>query len=344
MTRTTEALGIGILGSGNMAEVYADALGTQVEGARLVAVALGSRAAAFATARGVDVEPGAAALLARDDVQLVVIATPHSTHEPLAVEAARAGRHVYLEKPMAVDVAACDRIIAACRDAGVLLTVAKQTRHLEMTRHARRLIDEGTIGEVRIIRATSPLMGLGLPEGHWLADPAEGDLFLDWGSHACDMFRWLTGSEAVRVHAEVADFGATGALGPTVLAQYRMADGSICQAFLSYEIPPPGLGSGSNTQYQVIGSAGILEWDLDRIVLGDAAGWRVIDEQPTWTDPWQPHHPRRIGNTARQVQGVVDAIREGVSPAVSGEDGRAAIAMAAGASRAAASRSTVTFP
>lgn len=341
---TSEVLGVGILGSGNMAEVYADALETQVEGARLVAVALGSRAGAFADARGVAAAPDAAALLARDDVQLVVIATPHSTHEPLAVQAARAGRHVYLEKPMAVDVAACDRIIATCREAGVLLTVAKQTRHMEMSRHARRLIDEGAIGEVRIVRATSPLIGLGLPEGHWLSDPREGDLFLDWGSHACDMFRWLTGSEAVRVAAETADFGRTGALGPTVMAQYRMADGSICQAFLSYEIPPPGLGSGSNTQYQVIGSTGILEWDLDRIVLGDTAGWRVIDEQPSWTDPWQPHHPRRIGNTARQLQAVVDAIREGGALPITGEDGRAAIAMATAASRAAATGTTVTFP
>jgi myo-inositol 2-dehydrogenase/D-chiro-inositol 1-dehydrogenase len=340
----TDMIGFGILGSGNMAEVYADALETQVEGARLVAVALGSRASTFAAARGVTAEPDEHALLARDDIQVVVIATPHSTHEPLAVAAARAGRHVYLEKPMAVDVAGCDRIIAACDAAGVLLTVAKQSRHLEMTQHARRLVDEGAIGEVRIVRGTSPLTGLGLPADHWLNDPAEGDLFLDWGSHACDMFRWFTGSEAVRVNAEVADFERSGALGPTVLAQYRMADGSICQAFLSYEIPPPGLGSGSNTQYQIIGSRGILEWDLDRIRLGDTDGWRVIDEQPSWTDPWRPHAPRRIGNTARQVQAFVDALRDGRPAPIPGTDGRAAIAMAAAASRAAATATTVVVP
>jgi myo-inositol 2-dehydrogenase/D-chiro-inositol 1-dehydrogenase len=341
---TSDVVGFGILGSGNMAEVYADALETQVEGARLAAVALGSRAPAMAAARGVAVAPTAEALLARDDVQVVVIATPHTTHEPLAVAAARAGRHVYLEKPMAVDVAACDRIIATCDAAGVRLTVAKQTRHMEMTMHARGLIDEGAIGEVRIIRGTSPLIGLGLPDDHWLADPAEGDLFLDWGAHCCDIFRWLTGSEAERVSAEVADFGRTGARGPTFMALFRMRDGAICQAFLSYEIPPPGLGSGSNTQYQVIGSDGILEWDLDRIRLGDGAGWRVIDEQPSWTDPWQPHHPRRIGNTARQVQSMVDAIRDGTPLVVSGADGRAAIAMAEAASRAAATATTVTLP
>ncbi|MBX3029013.1 MAG: Gfo/Idh/MocA family oxidoreductase [Chloroflexi bacterium] len=338
---TPDDIGVGILGSGNMAEVYIDALATQVRGARLSAIAMGSRAAGLAATHGVAAPPDAAALVARDDVQLVVIATPHSTHEPLAVAVARAGRHVYLEKPMAVDVAACDRIIAACGEAGVLLTVAKQTRHFEMTMHARRLIDEGAIGEVRIVRATSPLIGLELPDGHWIADPREGDLFLDWGAHACDAFRWFTGSEAIRVHAEVADFGATGHQGPTMMAQYRMADGSICQAFLSYEIPPPGLGSGSNTQYQVIGARGILEWDLDRIRLGDASGWQVVDEQPTWTDPWQPHHPRRIGNTARQVQAVVDALRTGSTPPVSGEDGRAAIVMASAASRAAATGMTV---
>ena len=140
-------VGFGILGSGNMARVYADALATQVEGGRLVAIALGSRAAALAAEFGVDAEPSAEALLGRPDVDVVVIATPHSTHLPLALAAAAAGKHVYLEKPMALDVAECDQIIDACQRAGVQLTVAKQTRHMEMSMRAKEYIDEGRIGE-----------------------------------------------------------------------------------------------------------------------------------------------------------------------------------------------------
>jgi predicted dehydrogenase len=337
-------IGFGILGSGNMAQVYADALHTQVDGGRLAAVALGSRALAFASENETDVEADADALLGRPDVDVVVITTPHSTHEELAIASARAGKHVYLEKPMARTVAECDAVIAACEEAGVLLTIAKQTRHFQMSMRAHELVRDGAIGELRIIRAMSPITGWELPPGHWIADPDEGDCFLDWGAHCCDAFRWLTRSEPVRVYADYANFGDVDARWPTAMAQYRMADGSICQAFLSYEIAPPGLGTNSNNQYQLIGSEGTIEFDLDRVRLGRGDAWETVCELPTWIHPFEPRNPRRIGNTARQVQDVIDALREGRAPAVGGHDGRAAIEMAEAASRSAATGQSVSFP
>jgi myo-inositol 2-dehydrogenase/D-chiro-inositol 1-dehydrogenase len=123
-----------------------------------------------------------------------------------------------------------------------------------------------------------------------------------------------------------------------------MANGAICQAFLSYEIPPPGLGTGSNNQYQLIGSQGIIEWDLDRVRLGRGEGWETVWELPTWIAPFEPRNPRRIGNTARQVQDVIDSLAQGRAPSVSGQDGRAAIEMAQAASRSAATGEAVTLP
>ncbi len=114
---TETPIGFGIIGSGNMARVYADALATQVTGGRLTAIALGTRAESLASEFGVATEPSAESLAARPDVDVVVIATPHSTHLPLALEVAAAGKHVYLEKPMALDVAECDQIIDACNRA-----------------------------------------------------------------------------------------------------------------------------------------------------------------------------------------------------------------------------------
>jgi len=338
-----QPLGVGILGSGNMAMVYADALATQVDGARLVMVALGSRAPGLADEHGVAAAADAAALLARPDVDIVVIATPHSTHRALALAAAAAGKHVYLEKPMALDVAECDAIIDACATAGVRLTVAKQTRHMQMSMRARELIDAGHIGEVRVVRATSPASGFELPPGHWLNDPQEGDLFLDWGSHACDSFRWFTGSEPERIYADYADFGDTGYRWPTGLVQVRMTNGAICQAFMAYQVAEPGLGSGSNTQYQIIGAEGTIEWDLDQIRVARDGHWRTEWQLETWLTPWQPRHARRIGNTARQVQGFVDAIRTGGETPVSGRDGRTAIAMAGAASRSAQTHEVVVM-
>src|SRR5437868_10228056 len=118
----TSELRFGILGSGNMARVYGDALTREgiVPRGRLTAIALGSRAPALAAEYpGVQAEKSAEALLARKDVDVVVIATPHSTHLALAKQVAAAKKHIYLEKPMALDVHECDQIIEACRAAGV---------------------------------------------------------------------------------------------------------------------------------------------------------------------------------------------------------------------------------
>jgi predicted dehydrogenase len=360
-------IGFGILGSGNMARVYADALATQVTGARLVAVALGSRAAELAPEYGAAVDESAEALLARPEVDVVVITTPHSTHRDLGVATAAAGKHIYLEKPMARTVAECDAIIEAARAAGVQVTIAKQTRHMQTAMKAKELIEDGAIGDIRIIRAMSPFSDFGLPPGHWLNDPGEGDCFLDWGSHACDAFRWYTESDATRVYADYANFGAIEARWPTALVQARMASGAICQAFMSYEVPEPGLGSGSNNQYLIIGAKGLIEWDLDTLRLGRVTGstapleepgsigffaspassggsWETVLSLESWTKPWDPRHERRIGNTARQVQGFLDALREGYAPRVGAADGRAAIEMTEAASRSAATGQAIHLP
>ena len=338
------SIGFGILGSGNMARVYADALATQVEGGHLVAVALGSRAPAFAEEYGIEAVADSASLGARGDVDVIIIATPHSTHAALAIGAAEAGKHVYLEKPMAMDIGECDAIIKACRDNDVLLTVAKQTRHFQMSTKAKQLLDEGAIGELMIVRAMSPFTSFGLGLDHWITHPGEGECFHDWGSHACDAFRWFTGSDAVRVYADYANFSGIPAPMPTAAVQIRMASGVICQAFLSYELPEPGLGTRSNNQYLLIGSRGMIEWDLDKVRVGSADGWETVWELENWVDPWQPAHPRRIGNSARQVDDVIAAIGEGRPPAISGEDGRAAIEMVQAASISAATGQAVSLP
>src|SRR5207342_3222165 len=153
---------------------------------------------------GAAVEPSAEALAARPDVEVIVIATPHSTHLALALAAAAAGKHVYLEKPMALDVAECDQIIDACRAKGVQLTIAKQTRYMEMSMRAKAFIDEGRIGRILFLRPMSVTPGAGfanVPQS-WPSDPREGDAFLDWGAHACDGIRWFTGADAIRAYAD----------------------------------------------------------------------------------------------------------------------------------------------
>ena len=143
---TETPIGFGILGSGNMARVYGDALTTQVDRrpARRRSP-LGTRARRrWPPSTGSTPKPSAEAPRRRAP-------TSTSSSSPRRIrptcrwrcDAAAAGKHVYLEKPMALDVAECDQIIDACQAAGVQLTIAKQTRHMEMSMRAKAYSTRG---------------------------------------------------------------------------------------------------------------------------------------------------------------------------------------------------------
>jgi predicted dehydrogenase len=148
-------IGIGMIGSGFMGLTYSEAIAKHARGAKLVAVTGGKRAAELAGDYGVWEAPSVEALLARDDVQAVVLATPDQNRKDLTLAAAAAGKHVLAEKPMAPTVADCDLMIAACREAKVNLAVVKTERFRKITKRAKQLIDDGTIGPVRMVRTVS---------------------------------------------------------------------------------------------------------------------------------------------------------------------------------------------
>jgi predicted dehydrogenase len=91
-------------------------------------------------------------MLARPELEAVVITSPHQAHRPQALAAAAAGKHVYIEKPMSLSVADCDEIIAACAAAGVRLTVNFVTRFRDAPMAMKRLVDDGAIGAIRMIQ------------------------------------------------------------------------------------------------------------------------------------------------------------------------------------------------
>ncbi len=343
-------MGFGILGSGNMARVYGDALTRDgiVPRGRLVAIAMGTRAGELAAEYpGVTAEASAEALLARSDIDTVVIATPHSTHLSLCRQVAAAGKHIYLEKPMALDVNECDEIIASCKAAGVQLTIAKQTRHMEMSMRAKEHIDSGRIGDMLFMRPQSVTPGHGfenVPQS-WPMDPREGDAFLDWGSHACDATRWLTGAEPVRIYADYDNFTNQPIPDSTAMVQARMSNGAISNMLMSYEVGPSGFGTRRNTQYLMVGTKGSVFFDLDRCELWTGRTDRTVWELPSWTLPdFKPRDPRRIGNTSRQIIQFIDDVLAGRPPVITGEDGRKAIEMTQAARLSAKTGRAINLP
>ncbi len=335
-------VGYGLIGSGTMGLVYSEALAKQVPNGALRAITGGSRAAALAAEYRVPAIGSVDEMLSRDDIGAVIIATPHTTHLPYTRACAAAGKHVYCEKPMAVTVGECDEMIAACRDAGVKLTVAAQSRQNPVFKTAKELIENGTVGEVRMIRVLSSTVGWDIAEGSWIEDPDEGGAFLDWGVHGMDILNWFIGSRATRVFATFENYGGSAMPDISTMAQYEMASGAMVQVWMSYEMPSPGLGS--NMGLTIVCSKAILQMDRYWLKLGIGDDWTDVISIEGWNWLLDPKNPRRIAMSAGQLRDFSGNIIDDTEPSPSGEEARNAVEMIDYARRSAAAHRSIDIP
>jgi predicted dehydrogenase len=125
------------------------------------------------------------ALLARDDVDLVSVVTPHNTHAPLVLACLQAGKHTVVEKPMCLSIAEATAMTEAAQAADRTLTVFHNRRHDGNVRAIREVIEEGRLGEVFHLELSA--CGRGRPGDTWRSQKeVSGGLLYDWGSHAID--------------------------------------------------------------------------------------------------------------------------------------------------------------
>jgi predicted dehydrogenase len=332
----------GVVGSGFMGQTWARVIDRHVPEARLIAVAGGRGAAGLADQHDVEATTPDA-LFVRDDIDAVVIATPVPSHRPLVEAAARGAKHVLVEKPMTGTRADADAMVAAADAAGVRLGVVSQHRFRGAPMAARTAIDAGRIGRIRMVRVFGPNAGWDIPADAWASDRAQVSPYMDWGAHACDIVRWLTGSEAALAFAQFATYTEVPPAEQSSMAYYTLADGVMVQIWLTYELPEPSLGSAM--QLLITGSDGIIELDSYGMVrLGTpGSGWSTIFEQPVF-DPLDPDDPVRLQAYASQLRDLIEAIAEGRDPAVSGREGALTTSMLEAAERSAASGQTVRLP
>jgi predicted dehydrogenase len=206
MSQPVAELRFGVIGCGVIAYWQHLRILQSLPGARLVA-ASDPDAAARERARkltGVEVHAEAAALLAREDVDAVVVAAPTPLHAELGAQAAEAGKHAYLEKPAASDCAGADRLAAAFAASGVTCAVGFNRRSHPLCRQARELIASGKLGAVRGVLSTfnEPLGESSMPG--WKARRSSGGgVLLDLGSHHLDLIPWLLGDKIARVRGRM---------------------------------------------------------------------------------------------------------------------------------------------
>ena len=309
-------IGVGILGSGFMGRTWAETVRTNAN-ARLVAIAGGTRAAALGADYDVPVVD-LVALLGDPKVDLVLLATPPRSHPEQAIAAANAGKHLLIEKPMANTVADCDTITEAAVRNDIRLAIVSQHRFRQSPLAARKLIDDGRIGDVRMIRVMGATAGYDAPNDTWKADPNEQTVWADWAAHACDVTRWMAGSEPTLAFAAAQSFQPEPPPEQSAMAVYHFGNGVMADIWLTYEISPPGLGSA--LQFFITGSKGMIDFDsYGSVKLGDADGWRTVYEQPSF-DPMDPLNPVRIKAYSDELDDVVGAIRERREPRVNATD------------------------
>lgn len=194
----------GILGTGMIAHKFAQALQATATG-RLVAV--GSRGAEaaqrFAAEFGVvRAHGGYAELIADVEVEAVYVATPHPSHAELAIAAARAGKHVLCEKPLTLNLADSERVVAAARAAGVTLMEAFMYRCHPQTAQLAALVRDGAIGRLGLVEAAFGFHCDFIPGHRLFANALGGGGILDVGGYPVSMARLLAGAAQGRTFAD----------------------------------------------------------------------------------------------------------------------------------------------
>lgn len=330
-------LRMALLGSGYMGRSYAECITRHNTRARLTAISGGTRAPKLASDYGAADEPSYESLLARDDVDAVLIATPHADHCAQVLQAAARGKHVLVEKPMATSVADCDAMIAACERAGVMLQVIQTLRFRGTPARAMQLIAAGEIGAVRMIHGQSLVRSYDIPAGSWAGRPEHGGAFLDMGVHNFDIMRFWSGSEVSRVFAQVMTYGGSGHAALSAMTQLSFASGVAAQQWTSYEIPSRPLTLSSH-RYVIVGETGALEVDgYGALVLSRPDSSEVVWEQPAFDFVNRPLDPVRLEAFFTQIQLFIDDLLDDRPPAVPGSEGRAAVAIVEAAVASAAS-------
>lgn len=342
-------LRIGLIGSGAISTQHVEAIGV-VDGVRLTALASATaeRARTAGARWGVPWTTDVDELLARSDVDAVAICTPSGLHAGQATAALRYGKHVLIEKPIALSVADADAIITQARDRGLVVGTVSQRRFEPVMRRLHEALMSGALGRPVLIAAE----GLyARPQSYYDSAQWRGTIALDGGVlmnqaiHLVDLVRWM-GGPVESVSGQVATLGHAIEAEDTAAVTLRFTNGTL-GAIVATTCALPGLGQ----RLYCYGDAGHV-----RIVGDEAVEWEVPaapapmneesapDEPPA---PAMPHAGATWGTDAaghiRQYADFLSAIREGRAPTVTADDGRNAVEIIVAAYESNRSGRTVTL-
>jgi predicted dehydrogenase len=262
------------------------------------------------------------AALDKCDFDAVVITTPTPTHRDLTLMAASKEKHVFLEKPMALNLKECDDITNGARAAGVHLQLGFMRRFSPEFAAAYSRIQAGEIGEIMMVKSLTH--GPGLPPA-WARDLATSNgMLAEVNSHDWDSVRWFMGSNYQRVYTEVANFKGKA----NIVDTPNFYD----NANVNIKFESGGLGSisgicpcgyGYDARVEVIGTLGIMQ-------IGEMQGQAIVvctnRDQGLITPIFRTWPERFANGYIYEMQHFINCIQSDIEPNVGGADGRWAVA------------------
>ena len=316
-----ESIRVGIIGAGRIGRVHAENLAYRVPAADLAAVSDIFREAAVKLAADLQV-PAAhedhRRIMEDESIHAVAICSSTDTHAQMIIEAAAAGKHIFCEKPIALDLGEIDRALAAVEQAGVKLQIGFNRRFDPDFRRVRDVVSGGKIGAPHLLRITS-------------RDPqpppieyvkVSGGIFLDMTIHDFDMARFLIDSEVDEI------FAAGGVMVDPAIGQA----GDVDTAIITLRYQNGVIGTidnsrravyGYDQRVEVFGSEGMVmvsNKNPDSAVVSDAAG--VHGPLPLFF-----FVERYAEAYVAEMKEFVECIRQDVAPSVTGIDGRIPVVM-----------------
>lgn len=349
---TGRVFGFGVVGCGVIAPHHARAMG-RLPNARLVAATdvVREKAQAYAEANSCEVADDLDALCARDDVDVVSVCVPSGLHAEVGIRAAAAGKHLVVEKPIDVTLAAADALIAAVDAARVTMTVISQHRFDAGFVALRKLLDEEKLG--RLVLGDAKVKWYRsqayYDSGEWRGTRAldGGGALMNQGVHYTDMLRWTMGPvrevTAICVNQmheiEVED---------VALALLRFESGAVGSLEASTAVFP-----GMPERLELSGTGGTAVIENGELIVtelmserGDIGAYGAKAATSGGTGGSASAEPTAIGTDAHasQIADLLAAIEQGRPPLVTGSEARKALEVVCAVYESARRNATVRLP
>lgn len=316
----------GIIGTGAIAKVHADCIAI-IEDAELIAISSSSAARAQQAEALFSVKAYAnyKDLIQRTDVDVVIICTQSGAHLEVAIEAAKAGKHVLSEKPLEVTLERADRMIATCKDNNVKLGCVFQNRYSPDFIKAKEAVDKGLLG--KLLMGNASINWYRTPEYYsesiWRGS-IKGDggaALINQGIHTIDLLLNIMG-EADSVFAKIATNTHDIEGEDTASALISFKTGALGTLTAGTSLYP-----GYPERLEIYGDKGSIILEAGKIIAWNIVGKQDDIVQTKTEGASGSSDPMAIGNTLHklQIEDMISAIKNDTSPPIDGEEGRKAL-------------------